>query len=122
MPQAPSINAFYEHLGGKAPGGGGGGGDGGLNDLMDKADADLDLEFNPNEVQVDSSKLDIDVGDLDMDSDNFKELTKEQLGKLPMAEQLQYQRKLNEWKAKNKAESGGNAGGGGGASKGGDDG
>ena len=87
---------------------------------MDKADADLDLEFNPNEVQVDSSKLDIDVGDLDMDSDSFKELTKEQLGKLPMAEQLQYQRKLNEWKAKNKAEAG--AGGGGGASKGGDDG
>lgn len=39
---------------------------------------------------VDSSKLDIDVKDINMDSDDFKELTKEQLGKLPMAEQLQY--------------------------------
>jgi hypothetical protein len=28
----------------------------------------------------------------------FKELSVEELGKLPLAEQLQYQRKLNEWK------------------------
>ena len=57
---------------------------------MDKADADLALDFSPSEVVVDSSKLDIDVKDINMDSDDFKELTKEQLGKLPMAEQLQY--------------------------------
>lgn len=79
-------------------------------DLMDEADADLDLDFNPNQIQVDSSQLDIDVKDLDMDSDKFKELTKEQLGKLTMAEQLQYQRKLNEWKASKKAEGGGGGG------------
>lgn len=115
MPVAPSVNLFYEFLGGKAPGAAatpeqtGGGGE--LDDLLDQADKDLDLDFNPNEIQVDSSKLDIDVKDLDMDSDSFKELTKEQLAQLPMAEQLQYQRKLNEWKASKKAE-GGDAGGG----------
>ena len=31
--------------------------------------------------------------------DGFKELSKEELGKLSMAEQLAYQRKFNEWKA-----------------------
>ena len=54
-----------------------------------------------------------------MDSPDFKELTKEQLSKLSMPEQLQYQRKLNEWKAAKKAEGGGGAaagGGGGGGS------
>lgn len=39
-----------------------------------------------------------------------------------MAEQLQYQRKLNEWKASKKAEGGGNAGGGAKPAGGGDDG
>ena len=56
MPMAPSVNLFYEFLGGKAPGAGGppadaaGGGKGMLEDLMDKADEDLDLDFNPNEI------------------------------------------------------------------------
>ena len=34
---------------------------------------------------------------------DFKELNKEELGKLSMPEQLQYQRKFNDWKAAKKA-------------------
>lgn len=37
------------------------------------------------------------------DIPDFKELSKEELGKLSMPEQLQYQRKFNDWKAAKKA-------------------
>ena len=49
--------------------------------------------------------------DIDMDSKNFKEFSREQLSKLSMPEQLQYQKKLNEWKAKKKAEADAQGGG-----------
>ena len=49
MPQAPSVNLFYEFLGGKKPEGPpAAGGDGGLEDLLDKSMDDL--EFNPTAV------------------------------------------------------------------------
>ena len=52
------MNAYYEFLGGKAPGAEGGGG-GDLENLLDQS-----LEFNPEaEAQMDQSKMDIDFND-----------------------------------------------------------
>lgn len=59
---APSVNDYYEFLGGKAPGSGPAPAQG-KGDLENLLDADDDLDFNPNEVQMDSSKLDIDFND-----------------------------------------------------------
>jgi len=55
-----------------------------------------------------------------MDAPGFKELTKAQLSNMGMPEQLQYQRKLNTWRAEQKAKNGGGeaAGGGGGGGRG----
>lgn len=86
---APSLDAFYEFLGGGKPKAAAGG------SLEDMLDAEEELEFNPNDVEMASSKLDINLDDGPPKKKDPSQMT--------LAEQLAAQREA----IKAKAEGGG---------------